>query len=193
MSTLAKHLITPEEYLELDSKAEYRSEYHDGEMFPMEAASPCHSLIGTQLVMLVGVHLREKTCMVFGSDMRILVAPSGLYTYPDLSVVCGKPQLADANTLANPMLLVEILSPSTQDYDRGTKSKLYRSIPSLQDLLFIAQNDYDVELYRRQGDATWSLIGANGLDASIELTSIQYTLPLRELYEKVAAYRENAG
>ncbi len=127
--------------------------------------------------------------------MRVLAAPSGLYTYPDLSVVCGEPQFLELqdDTLLNPALIVEILSPSTEDYDRGKKAKMYRAMPSLQELLFIAQDSYDVELYRRQTDGTWSLIGANGLDGSIELTSIQYTLPLRELYAKVVAHRDNAG
>ena len=123
------------------------------------------------------------------AEMRVLALPSGLYTYPDLSVVCGKPQYADSqvDTLTNPTLLVEILSPSTEAYDRGQKAKLYRSIPSLQELLLIEQETYEVELYRRQPDGTWSIISALGLDSSIELTSIGYTLQLRELYEIVVA------
>ncbi|MGO9255748.1 MAG: Uma2 family endonuclease [Bryobacteraceae bacterium] len=195
MSTLPRHFITPEEYLELDRKAECRSEYYNGEMFPMESASRWHARIGTQLVFLIEGHLTGKRCEAFPSHMRVLAAPSGLYTYPDLSVVCGEPQFLELqdDTLLNPALIVEILSPSTEDYDRGKKAKMYRAMPSLQELLFIAQDSYDVELYRRQTDGTWSLIGANGLDGSIELTSIQYTLPLRELYAKVVAHRDNAG
>ena len=196
MSTQPKHFVTPEEYLELDSKAEYRSEYHNGEMFPMESASRWHDWIFTQLTVLMDLHLRGKKCQAFSSHMRVLAASSGLYTYPDLSVVCGEPQFASFqgdDTLLNPALIVEILSPSTEDYDRGKKAKMYRAMPSLQELLFIAQDSYDVELYRRQTDGTWSLIGANGLDGSIEPTSIQYTLPLRELYAKVVAHRDNAG
>ena len=126
--------------------------------------------------------------------MRVLAASGGLYTYPDLPVACEEPQFADAHvdTLTNPTLLVEILSPSTEDYDRGKKAKLYRAIPSLQELLLIAQDSYEVELYRRQPDGTWSLIEAKGLESAIALTSIGYTLLLPELYEKVLGDSENA-
>ena len=98
--------------------------------------------------------------------MRVLAASGGLYTYPDLSVACEEPQFADAHvdTLTNPTLLVEILSPSTEDYDRGKKAKLHRASPSLQELLFITQDSCEVELYRRQPDGTWSLIEATGLN-----------------------------
>jgi Uma2 family endonuclease len=126
--------------------------------------------------------------------MRVRATASALYTYPDLSVACEEPQFADAqvDTLTNPALLVEILSPSTEDYDRGKKAKLYRAIPSLQELLIIAQDGYEVELYRRQVDGSWSLIEARGLESSIALTSIGYTVSLRELYEKVLEDSENA-
>ena len=143
---------------------------------------------------LIGQHLRGKRCEAFTANMRVLATASGLYTYADLSVVCEEPQFADAqvDTLTNPTLLVEILSPSTEDYDRGKKAKLYRAIPSLQELLFIAQDSYEVELYRRQPDGTWSLIEANGLESAIALASIGYTLSLRELYEKVLGDSDNA-
>ena len=114
-------------------------------------------------------------------------------------MACDEPQFADAHvdTLTNPALLVEILSPSTEDYDRGKKAKLYRAIPSLLELLFIAQDSYEVELYRRQPDGTWSPIEAKGLEPEIALTSIGYTLSLGELYEKVlgdgAGEAEQAG
>ena len=110
-------------------------------------------------------------------------------------MACDEPQFADAHvdTLTNPALLVEILSPSTEDYDRGKKAKLYRAIPSLLELLFIAQDSYEVELYRRQPDGTWSPIEAKGLEPEIALTSIGYTLSLGELYEKVLGDPENAG
>lgn len=117
--------------------------------------------------------------------MRILVTPAGLYTYPDLSVVCEEPQFTDSHvdTLVNPALVVEILSPGTEAYDRGKKAKLYRAMPSLVEYLSIGQDSYDVELYRKRADGTWSVIEADGLDLSIELTTIGYTLQLRELYE----------
>jgi Uma2 family endonuclease len=187
MSTLSNRVLSPEEYLEMERKAEYKSEYCHGEMFAMSGGSRKHDRIAFRLTILIGQHLRGKRCEAFTANMRVLAASSGLYTYPDLSVACEEPQFADAqvDTLTNPALLVEILSPSTEDYDRGKKAKLYRAIPSLQELLLIAQDSYEVELYRRQTDGSWSLMEAKGLEAGIALTSIGYTLSLRELYEKV--------
>jgi len=195
MSTLASRFLSPEEYLEIERKAEDKSEYYKGEMFAMSGASRRHDRIVVPLTILIGQHLKGKRCETFSANMRVLATPSGLYTYPDLSVACDEPQFADAHvdTLTNPALLVEILSPSTENYDRGKKAKLYRAIPSLQELLFIAQDSYEVELYRRQPDGTWSLIEARGLESAIALTSIGYTLSLRELYERVLGDSENAG
>jgi Uma2 family endonuclease len=194
MSTLSKPFLSPEEYLAIERKAEDKSEYYHGEMFAMSGVSRRHDRIATQLAFLIAQHLRGKRCEDFSANMRVLATASGLYTYPDLSVACEEPQFADAHvdTLTNPALLVEILSPSTEDYDRGKKAKLYRAIPSLQELLIIAQDSYEVELYRRQPDGTWSLIEANGLESAITLTSIGYTLSLRELYENVLGNVENA-
>jgi Uma2 family endonuclease len=189
MSTLAKPFVTPEEYLELERKAEFKSEYHDGKIYAMSGVSRRHDWIDTQLAFLIARHLDGGQCDLFSSNMRVLVEASGLYTYPDLSVVCGEARFAPADshvdTLLNPILLVEILSPSTEDYDRGRKAAMYRKIPSLQELLLIAQGAYEVELHRRGTDGTWSLIEVSGLDATIELTSIGYTLRLSELYKKV--------
>jgi Uma2 family endonuclease len=187
MFTPSKPFLSPEEYLEIERKAEYKSEYYHGEMFAMSGVSRRHDRINVRLTSLVDHHLRGRRCETFSANMRVLATSSGLYTYPDLSVVCEEPQFADAHvdTLTNPALLVEILSPSTEDYDRGKKAKLYRAIASLRELLFIAQDSYEVELYRRQADGTWSLMEAAGLESAITLTSIGYTLPLRELYENV--------
>lgn len=187
MSTLPETFVTPEEYLELERKAEYKSEYYRGKIFAMSGCTRRHDWVATQLTLLIGQHLRGKNCRRYSSDMRVLVQANGLYTYPDLSVVCGEAQFADphVDTLLNPILLVEILSPSTEDYDRGRKAAMYRQIPSLQELLLIAQESYAVELYRRHPDGTWLLIEVSGLDAAVELTSIGYTLRLSELYERV--------
>lgn len=195
MSTLPKTFYTPEEYLALERQAEGRSEYHDGQIFAMSGASRWHSRIETQLTSLIEQHLAGRRCEAFSSSMRVLVVPSGLYTYPDLSVACDEPQFADAlmDTLVNPTLLVEILSTSTEGYDRGTKAKLYRAIPSLRELLLVSQDGYEVELYRRQAGGGWLLIEAKGLDASVNLESIGYALLLRDLYKKVLAHREPAA
>jgi hypothetical protein len=125
--------LSPEEYLEIERKAGDKSEYYNGEMFAMSGVSRRHDRIATRLTFLFVQHLRGKRCEAFTANMRVLATASGLYTYPDLSVACEEPQFADAHvdTLTNPALLVEILSPSTEDYDHGKKAKLYRAIPSL--------------------------------------------------------------
>jgi Uma2 family endonuclease len=194
MSTQAKTVFTPEEYLELERRAEYKSEYYKGQIFAMSGGSRWHARIETQLLLLVGQHLRGQRCEMFSDNMRVLAVASGLYTYPDLSVACEEPQFADqhVDTLTNPTLVAEILSPSTENYDRGNKAKLYREIPSLRELLIVSQDTYEVELYRRQPDGSWSLFAAKGLNAAIELQSIGYTLQLRELYEKVFPRRQES-
>ncbi len=186
MSTLPKTFVSPEEYLERERKAEYKSEYYNGEMFAMSGVSRKHDDIATELHFLIAQHLRGRSCRWHTSDMRVLL-PSGDYTYPDVSVVCGERKFADSHfdTLTNPTLLVEILSPSTESYDRGQKARLYRAIPSLRELLLISQESYDVELYRRQEGGSWALYEASGLDGTIELASIGYTLKLRDLYATV--------
>ena len=145
MSTLAKPFLSPEEYLEIERQAEGKNEYYNGEIFAMSGVSRRHDRINFQLTFLIAQHLRGKRCDGFTAGMRVLAIPSGLYTYPDLSVGCDEPQFADphVDTLTNPTLLVEILSPSTENYDRGKKAKLYRAIPSLQELLLISQDSYE--------------------------------------------------
>ena len=180
-------ILSPEEYLEIERKSDHKSEYYQGEMFAMSGGSRRHDRIVVPLTFLLEQHLSGKRCEAFSANMRVLATPSGLYTYPDLSVACEEPQFVDSqvDTLINPTLLVEVLSPSTEDYDRGKKAKLYRAIPSLQELLLVAQDSYEVELYRRQTDGSWSLIEAKGLESSITLASIGYTLELGELYRRV--------
>ena len=184
MSTLPKTFVTPEEYLERERKSEERHEYYNGEIFPMPGVSRTHDRIEVRLTVLIAQHLKGTNFEVSNASLRVLVKPTGLYTYPDLSVVRGESQFADAHidTLINPTLLVEILSPSTEDYDLGKKAKMYRGIPSLEELLLIAQDSHSVDLHRRQADGSWVIHEANGLEASIELASIGYTLHLRELY-----------
>jgi Uma2 family endonuclease len=187
MSTLPGTHYTVQEYLDLERTAEHKSEYYNGEIFAMAGASLEHNEIVGQLLTLIGPHARARGCRVFHSDMRV-ATPGELYTYPDLSVVCGPPRSSaeDRNTLVNPIVLVEVLSPSTELYDRGRKAHLYREIDSLQQLLLISQNAYSVELSTRQPDGSWVLKEFKGLDSSVELTCIGYTLHLRELYERVS-------
>lgn len=188
MATLPKTYLTPEQYLKIERKAEFRSEYYNGEMFAMSGASRAHNLIKTNAVIQLGQQLRLRPCEVSSSDLRVLVAPSGLYTYPDIVVVCGEPRFQDTefDTLLNPTLIVEVLSRSTEAYDRGRKFGHYRTIESLQAYLMIASELIGVELFARQPDNRWKLVQeASRLEEIIELESIGCRLKLVDLYEKV--------
>ena len=182
--------MSPHQYLEIERKAEFRSEYYNGKMLPMSGGNRWHGRTAFQLNFLIAQYLRGKPCEGYASEMRVLT-PSGLYTYPDLVVVCDEPQFIDAelDTLTNPTLLMEILSPSTESYDLGKKAEMYRTTPTLKEMLFIAQDRYHVQLQQRQTDDRWSLVEIDGLDQSVELTSIGYTLPLAELYSEVLRHR----
>jgi Uma2 family endonuclease len=188
MSAPSKTFFTAEEYLELEEGTELKNEYRDGQIYAMPPINREHDWIGSELAWRVLQHLRGKKCSWYSSKMRLHAPASGLYTYADLSVVCGTAQFAEGkktDTLLNPVLVVEILSPDTESYDRGRKAAMYQTISSLQELLLIAQDTYKVELLRRESDGTSSRTEAAGLDASIELQSIGFTLPLRELYERL--------
>ena len=187
MSTQPKTFLTPEQYLEIERKAEYKSQYWRGEMFAMAGASANHNSLAMNLGAEMRDQLRGRDCRAYGSDMRVRTSPDGLYTYPDLSVVCGQPKLADSkfDTLENPTLIAEILSATTEAYDRGQKFQQYRSISSLKQYLLVTQDRAHVELYTRQADGQWLLCEASGLDQFISLDSIGCRLALNDLYDKV--------
>ncbi len=147
-----KKYINSEEYLEAERKAEFRSEYFDGEIFAMSGASRKHNIIVFNLSGILYRQLRNRNCEAYSSDMRVKVSSAGLYTYPDVAIVCGKPLFDDAHldTLLNPAVIIEVLSESTEHYDRGGKFKNYRTLESLSDYLLIAQNTVSVEHYIRQ-------------------------------------------
>ncbi len=180
--------MTPTEYLKIERAAEFRHEYINGEMFAMSGGSPQHSLIK----MNVGGELRDKLkgrpCTAFDSDLRIQISATGVYTYPDISVVCGELEFDDDqhDTVLNPTLLVEVLSDSTEAYDRGKKFEHYRRIASLREYVLISQKSPIIERYLRNPDETWTLTAVIGLDASIHLPTIDVTLSLAEVYDRVA-------
>jgi Uma2 family endonuclease len=187
MSSQSKLRLTPEEYLTLEREAEYKSEYFDGEVFAMAGASARHVLIVTNVVRELGTQLRRRPCTVYSSDLRVRVSETGLYTYPDVVVVCGTPQWADdqQDTLLNPTLLVEVLSESTKDYDRGGKFEHYRTLQSLIEYVLIAQDKTHVEHFVRQPDNRWILSETNSVEDTIHLSSIGCKLELAEIYDKV--------
>lgn len=135
--------MTAQEYLVRERQAAFKSEFIQGEVFALAGGSPMHSLIAANFVREAGNGLKGSRCKVFTSDLRVRVNPAGLYTYPDASIVCGELEFNDEHqdTVTNPTLLVEVLSDSTAKYDRGTKSVLYRQIPSLKELTLISQNE----------------------------------------------------
>lgn len=186
MSSQPAGFLTPEEYLEVERRAERKSEYFRGEMFAMAGATRRHILIVTNLVWALKQRLRTKPCEVYSTDMRLRVSPTGLYTYPDVLVVCGEPKFVDdrQDTLLNPVLVIEVLSESTRDYDRGQKFEHYRSLPSLVEYLTIAQDRPHIEKWtRQQRDGLFAEY--NNLGQTIQLTSIAAELPLSEVYDKV--------
>ncbi|MBI5016123.1 MAG: Uma2 family endonuclease [Deltaproteobacteria bacterium] len=179
--------MTPKEYLEAERKADLKSEYLAGEVFAMAGAGESHNLIVANLIVGLGTQLRKRPCRVYPSDMRVLVRETGLYTYPDVAVVCGEPRFLDdrRDTLLNPTLLVEVLSESTEAYDRGKKFEHYREIESLQEYLLVSPTEPSLERFLRQEAGTWLFSEARGLGAAAELASIGCTLMLAEVYEKV--------
>ena len=159
MSAVPKPFLTPQEYVARERRAEIKSEYLRGEVFAMSGASRKHNLIAGNVNRVLGEQLRERECEVYPGDMRVKVSPTGLYTYPDVTVACGEPEFEDAevDTLLNPRVIVEVLSPSTADYDRGRKFTHYRRLPSLREYVLISQECPLVEHYVRQGQDEWLL------------------------------------
>jgi Uma2 family endonuclease len=185
MSTQPKTL-TPEEYLAIERKAEYKSEYFDGEMFAMSGAQREHNLIAGNLYRELGNCLRTRGCEFYPSDMRVRTVGRH-YCYPDASVVCGPPEFLDGelDTLLNPSLIVEVLSPSTEAYDRGRKFERYQAIPSLRQYLLLASDRVHADLYVRQENGDWLLRPYRELADTVQLESIGCGLKLADLYEKV--------
>lgn len=179
--------LTPEQYLEIERKAERKSEYWRGEMFAMAGATREHNLVVLNAASEAREKLRSKSCEVYAADMRVRVEHSGLYTYPDVVIVCGGPQFLDdrRDTLLNPAVIIEVLSPSTEAYDRGRKFEQYRSIPSLRQYLLLAQERMHADLYTRQNEGQWLLTSASCGEDFVELASVECRLPLSGCYERV--------
>lgn len=187
MSIVPKHFISAQEYLHRERNAEYRSEYFRGEMFAMAGASANHNLIVANCVMTLGQQLKKKPCRVYPSDLKLRIESTGLYTYPDLSVVCGEPQLDSdmGDVLLNPVVLVEVLSEATEAYDRGKKFEHYRKIPSLKHYVLISQDRLSIDCFTRSIDERWELSSCQSPAGHIELNEIGCQLSISEVYDKV--------
>ena len=187
MSSQPTTFVSPEEYLAQERLAERKSEYLQGEVFAMAGASPRHVWIVANILAEFRQQLKGKPCRVSASDLRLRVTPARLYTYPDVMVICGEAQFADdqKDTVLNPILIVEVLSESTRDYDRGKKFQNYRKLPSLIEYLMIEQDEPHIEHWTRQRENHWDFVEIDDLARSIELTSIGCVLPPAEVYDKI--------
>jgi Uma2 family endonuclease len=187
MSAIPKTLLSAKDYLAFERKSEFRHEYYRGEIFQISGASREHNVIVFNLANQIGSQLRGKNCEGYANDMRVFMPATGLYTYPDVVVVCGEPKFLDSkfDTLLNPVVLIEVLSPTTADYDRGKKFWHYQSIESLREYLLIEQDEIKIEHLVKQPDGRWAVFEYNSLDAEIELPSIEIVLQASEIYEKV--------
>ena len=180
--------LTVDQYLAIEREAEYRSEYYRGEMFAMAGGTGSHSELAGVLIRLIGNRLAGRGCKVYTSDMKIQIEPGGLNTYPDVSVVCGKPVFSTLTkeALVNPKLIVEVLSKSTEANDRGFKFQEYKKVASLEEYVLVSQTEPLVELFGRRAGAAWTDYSeARGMTARIDLKSLGIEIPLEEIYGQI--------
>jgi Uma2 family endonuclease len=187
MSAMPVPRLTPEQYLEIERAAEFKSEYYDGQMFAMSGGLLPHAMIGAKLCSALVVALRGRKCIVTNSDMRVRVAKKGPFFYPDVTVCCGEPQLADdyKDTLINPTVVFETPSPSSEAFDRGKKFAAYRRIEALREYVLVSQTEPLVERYSRNPDGQWTLTEFTGTDAICTLQSISCDIALADIYRDV--------
>jgi len=187
MSALPKTILTAAEYLAIERAAETKSEFFDGEMFAMAGTTKNHARIVMNFGGELRARLKGRKCEPFATDLRVKVEANGLYTYPDLLVVCGEQRFEDdqLDTLLNPTLIVEVLSESTERYDRVKKFDLYRALPSLQEYILASQSEPRVEQFLRQPDGGWNLRITTDPAALVNLASIGCEIPFAEIYERV--------
>ena len=188
MSSQADVYLSPEEYLSIERRSETRSEYLNGEVFAMVGASREHNLIVANITGELRQQLKGRPCELYPNDMRVKIPATGLYTYPDVVVVCGEPLFEDehVDTLLNPTLIVEVLSESTESYDRGKKFGHYQTVGSLAEYLLVAQDEARIEQFVKRPDAHWLYSDTRSADGFLELSSIGCVLALKEVYDKVA-------
>lgn len=187
MSTAAVTRYSVADYLALERASEIKHEFYDGEIFAMAGASLPHNKIVGSLIRRIGNLLEGRDCLVLPSDIRVQ-CPTGLYTYPDVTVVCGPPELEDdehQDMLLNPLVLIEVLSPSTEAYDRGRKFGHYKTIESLQEYVVVAQDRAAIDHFARQPDGRWILTSVTQLDESLVLPAVDIEVPATEIYDKV--------
>jgi Uma2 family endonuclease len=179
--------FTPQEYLTIERASSFRSEYLHGEIYAMAGASPAHTTIVNNLMGEVYARLKGTPCQGMALDMKVTLGNEALFAYPDFLIVCGEAQFLDAeqDVLTNPVVLIEVLSPSTEKYDRTTKFDLYKNIPTLREYVLIAQDAPCVERFVRGENGEWEQRLVTGLEGSFTLESVSITLALRDLYDRL--------
>src|SRR5580704_502730 len=180
MSAYSQPRVSPEQYLERERAAEFRSEYYDGRIYAMSGGSWGHAVIIGNLTSALVVALKKRPCSVTSSDMRLQVSPTGLYTYPDVMAICGQPKFADqrTDTVVNPALIIEVLSPSTEGYDRGFKAAQYRTIEPLKEYALVSQSEARVEVFRRESAHEWLMSEFVGMETVCHFNSVDCRIPL---------------
>ena len=187
MDALAKTRYTVEEYLGLEQSAEFRSEYHNGEIVPMPGGSPNHNRIALNLSSALNAFLKDHPFDVFMTDLRLWLPAYRLFTYPDVMVVGEPLEFLETrrDTITNPVMVAEVLSDSTESYDRGDKFKMYRSIPNLREYLLISQRRMQVERFVSNEEGQWLLSDYEGEEATLQLATVPFSVTLKELYARV--------
>jgi Uma2 family endonuclease len=187
MATETVAYVTPDEYLAAERLSDYRSEYLDGGVYPMTGGSVSHVLITGNLIVELGAQLRARPCRVFPIDMKVRLPDSRKFFYPDVMVVCGELQFHDnrKDIILNPDAVIEVLSPSTEAFDRGAKFEAYQTIESLKEYVLVAQDKPRVEQFVRRDGGKWSYTAVEGLESSLALPSIEGSLNLSAVYDKV--------
>lgn len=175
------------DYLAFERASEVRHEFIDGRVYAMSGASEAHNLIAGSIYVSLYTQLRGRPCKVYPSDMKVRTPFTRSYSYPDISLVCGDAEFDgdSRDILLNPTVVIEVLSPNTERFDRGRKFQRYRELESLQEYVLIAQDSPHVERFARQDNGVWQLSEAHGLQASLSLTSIACVLRLAEIYEQI--------
>jgi Uma2 family endonuclease len=187
MSAQPQPRLTPDEYLELDRASEFRNEYYNGRMYAMAGGTHTHAIIARNLTSSIQNRVGTR-CIATQSDLRVRVSPTGLYTYPDVVVVCSEPQYVDGrkDTLSNPIVVAEVLSPSSEAYDRGFKSAQYRTLDTLQKYVVVSQTEPRVETFRRLPTGDWLFSESTGLESTCTFESLSCSVPLKEIYAQVS-------
>ena len=194
VSAVPKKRLTPSEYLTGERKAEFKSEYYRGETFAMAGASRQHNRAKENLAGELYTRLKGSPCQTFSSDQRVKVSATGLYTYPDIVIVCGKPEydLDDEDTLLNPVAIIEILSPTTESDDRGAKFRQYQQLASMQEYVLVSQEEPVVERFVRQSDGTWVLTVVADLGSEVVFATVPVHIAMADIYNGVEFPPEHA-